>query len=45
MNKKPKRPKKTASLTSWEAYQAKLKEFNAAKKRKDDIIKSINKNN
>ena len=39
MAKKPKRPKKSSSLTTWENYDKRLREYEHAKKRKEALIK------
>ena len=40
-SKKPKKPKNTASVSVWERYLAKAKEWEAAKKRKEKIKKEV----
>jgi hypothetical protein len=39
MAKKPKKPKKSSPLSSWENYDKKLKEFESARKKKEAIVK------
>jgi hypothetical protein len=38
-SKRPKQPKITASVSVWERYLAKLREWDAARKRKEKIRK------
>ena len=42
-NKKPKQPKASASVSVWERYYTRLKEWEAGKKRKEDIKKKVSK--
>lgn len=39
----PKRPKATASLSTWESYKEKKKEFEAQKAKKEKIMKETKK--
>jgi len=43
ISKKPKQPKASASVATWERYYARLKEWEAGKKRKEDIRKKVSK--
>ncbi len=39
MAKKPKRPKRSAPLSSWENYDKKIRDYEHNKKRKETLIK------